>query len=462
MFLSTFRGSVSKSGFIKRRVLGRTVLCGNLRTVSTWGQLTNAFDTQRSKFILPKTTGLFGVAELHDSSGFDILCEQVLNESQVLVDDALCLAKEIKNGQKSVVNLIMKFDHLSNTICNVADLAEFVRLTHPNTEYQRSAGEASLAINGFVENLNTNVELYNALTSSLQSASASELDEESRHVAESLVFDFEQSGIHLDACKRSKFVKLQDSILRLGSEFVAGASAPTYFPKKFWPKNVKHGFQMNDEYIQIDGLCYDSPDPNLREIVYKAYMHSDPNQLAILDDLLEARHNLAKLVGFPSFLSRSLRGTMAETPETVNKFLMNIAKKIQPVVSSDNELLTNFKQGNTDDGTIKPWDTQYFSGLAKSQLLQNFPVLLNEYFSLGTCMEGLNMIFDRIHGITLEPTEPEPGEVWHPLVVKLTVKHEDEGILGYIYCDLYYRENKVQQDCHFTIRGEYVGNFGSK
>jgi intermediate peptidase len=459
MFLSTtFRSNICKNSSIRRTIVGSSVLSGNLRAVSTWGQLTHAFDTQRSKFILPKTTGLFGLSELDQSTGFNKLCEQVLRESSVLVDDALCLAKEIENGQKSAVDLIMKFDHLSNTICNVADLAEFVRLTHPHTEYQKSAGETSLAINGFVEKLNTNVELYNALTSSLQSASASDLNEESRHVAESLVFDFEQSGIHLDASKRREFVRLQDSILRLGSEFVAGCSAPTYFPKKLWPSDVKHGFQSNDEYIQIDGLCYDSSNPSLRELVYKAYMHSNSTQLAVLDDLLESRHKLAKLVGFPSFLRRSLRGTMAETPETVNEFLMTLAEKIRPVASSDSELLKNFKQGNDNDGAVMPWDTQYFTGLAKSQSVQNFPVTLHEYFSLGTCMEGLNMIFQRIYGITLEPTEPDPGEVWHPLVVKLSVKHEDEGILGLIYCDLYYRENKVQQDCHFTIRGMYFRN----
>ncbi|XP_028395990.1 mitochondrial intermediate peptidase-like [Dendronephthya gigantea] len=453
MSLCTLRGNIFKNVFIRGGILGSTALYGK-KTVSTLGQLTNAFDSQGTKFILPKITGLFGVPELYDSSGFTILCEKALNESQVLVEDALCLANEIKAGKKSVVDLITKFDHLSNTVCNVADLAEFVRLTHPNSEYQKSAGEVSLAINGFVEKLNTNVELYHALTRSLGSASSSELDEESRHVADSLVFDFEQSGIHLDDSKRAKFVKLQDRVLRLGSQFVAGTSAPTFFPKKFWPNDVRHGFQSDDEYIQIDGLCYDSPDPKLREIVYKAYMLSNPAQLTILDDLLEARHDLAKLVGFPSFLSRSLRGTMADTPETVQEFLTILAERIHPLISKDNELLMNIKQDrNNNNVAIMPWDIQYYTGLAKAQSLQNFPVTLSEYFSLGTCMEGLNVIFENLYGITLEPTEPDPGEVWHPSVVKLTVKHENEGILGYIYCDLYYRENKVQQDCHFTIRG---------
>lgn len=444
MFLSRLRNKICKI-FVGTRI--STV------SVSTWGQLTHAFDTQRSKFILPKTTGLFGVPELHESSGFNGLCLQVLSKCQELVDEALLLGNEIPNGQQSAVDLIVKFDHLSNTICNVADLAEFVRLTHPNTEFRESAGEASIAMNGFVEKLNTNVKLYHALTSALKSASASNLDEETRRVADLLVFDFEQSGIHLDASDRNKFVKLQDSCLRLGRQFAVGASAPTYFPKKFWPSDVGHSFQFDDAYIQIDGLCYDSSDPSLREVVYKAYMQSNPTQLAILDDLLEARHNLAELVGFQSFLSRSLKGTMAETPEIVNKFLTMAAKNIQPFARNDIKLLANFMQGNNRKGTIMLWDIQYFTGLAKSQLMQNASVMLSKYFSLGTCMEGLNMIFHKIYGITLEATEAEPGELWDPLVVKLTVKHEDEGILGYIYCDLYYRESKVQQDCHFTIRG---------
>ena len=430
----------------------------NARTVSTWGQLTNAFDGQHARFSFPRTTGLFGLCELKDSSGFDILRDKVLMESSRLVDGALEMSDNIKNGKESAVNVIRKFDNLSNTVCNVADLAEFVRLTHPNEDYRERAEEASLSINAYVEKLNTNVELYKALQVALQCTASLELDEESQHVAESLKFDFEQSGIHLDEEKRRNFVKIQDTILRLGSQFVAGASAPVLYPKNLWPHNMKHGFHVDDEYIQIDGLCCDSSDHLLRKLVYKAYMHPNPSQLSVLDNLLQARHDLAKLVGFPSFLSRTLRGTMAETPDAVYEFLTSLAEKIYPVARTDCELLSEFKKSSSgnSDTTIMPWDTQYFTSLAKSQLMNQHSLVFSEHFSLGTCMEGLNMIFQNIYGITLEPTEVEPGEVWHPLVIKLTVRHEDEGILGYIYCDLYYRSSKVQQDCHFTIRGMLI------
>lgn len=47
----------------------------------------------------------------------------------------------------------------------------------------------------------------------------------------------------------------------------------------------------------------------------------------------------------------------------------------------------------------------------------------------------------------------EPGESWHPSIYKLAVVHEQDGILGYIYCDFFERQNKPNQDCHFTIQG---------
>ena len=64
-----------------------------------------------------------------------------------------------------------------------------------------------------------------------------------------------------------------------------------------------------------------------------------------------------------------------------------------------------------------------------------------------------------------------PGETWHPSVVKLSVDHETEGTVGYIYCDLFqrfvtrlnhridlcfrfylFRKDKIPHDCHFTIQ----------
>ena len=79
---------------------------------------------------------------------------------------------------------------------------------------------------------------------------------------------------------------------------------------------------------------------------------------------------------------------------------------------------------------------------------------ISAYFPLGACMEGLNLLFKSLFGISLETQDPAEGELWSPYVQKLGVVHETEGLLGYIYCDFFNREEKLQQDSHFTIRGE--------
>lgn len=41
------------------------------------------------------------------------------------------------------------------------------------------------------------------------------------------------------------------------------------------------------------------------------------------------------------------------------------------------------------------------------------------YFSLGTCMEGLNFLFYNLYGITLESQAVDSTEIWSPEVHKL-------------------------------------------
>lgn len=100
-----------------------------------------------------------------------------------------------------------------------------------------------------------------------------------------------------------------------------------------------------------------------------------------------------------------------------------------------------------------PWDTTYFISKAKKNWLNISDSEFAPYFSLGACMDGLNILTKALYGVTLESQPIESGEVWADNVYKLAVIDESEGLLGHIYCDLYAREDKPKMDCHLTIRG---------
>ncbi len=45
--------------------------------------------------------------------------------------------------------------------------------------------------------------------------------------------------------------------------------------------------------------------------------------------------------------------------------------------------------------------------------------LLSSYFTLGNCMEGLNLLLNSLFGVKLEHQQTKNGELWHADVQKL-------------------------------------------
>ena len=100
-----------------------------------------------------------------------------------------------------------------------------------------------------------------------------------------------------------------------------------------------------------------------------------------------------------------------------------------------------------------PWDTAYYASKARKLWLGSSNEEFVPYFSLGACMDGLNILTQSLYGVRLKYQNTLHGEVWASDVKKLAVTDEDNKLLGYIYCDFFERRNKPNQDCHFTIRG---------
>lgn len=71
-----------------------------------------------------KITGLFCNPYLKEPQGFIGMKDAVINHTESMVREAL----DEKRGRK----MVKVFDSMSNNLCKVADLAEFVRIGHPD------------------------------------------------------------------------------------------------------------------------------------------------------------------------------------------------------------------------------------------------------------------------------------------------------------------------------------------
>uniref|UniRef100_A0A670I0N0 Mitochondrial intermediate peptidase n=1 Tax=Podarcis muralis TaxID=64176 RepID=A0A670I0N0_PODMU len=344
--------------------------------------------------------GLFGVPELSCPEGFQEAQERSLQETERLVQKA-CTTPPGKE-------IVMIFDQLSDALCRVADLADFVKIAHPDFAFREAAEEACRSIGTMVEKLNTDVDLCQSLRKLLADKGVMEsLDPETRRVAELFMFDFEISGIHLDEEKVSYF----------------------HYKKGYWLS-----------LLETKSLS------QVREVAYKVFLYPNAQQLHCLEELLTSRNLLAQLVGYDTFAHRALQGTMAKTPGNANCEICQDKYRLC-------RLLQEISSTWEERRKLMPWDHPYHSGVLRAERYNIEPSLYCPFFSLGACMEGLNILFNKLLGISLYAEQTEKGEVWCEDVRKLAVVHEQEGLLGYIYCDFFQRPDKPYQDCHFTIRG---------
>jgi len=352
-------------------------------------------------------------------------------------------------------NVAVIFDDLSDELCRVADMAEFVRLAHPDPAMATAAQDSCIAISGLVEQLNTHRGIYSALNTAVKEGDRFQETEVDKHVARLFLLDFRLCGIHLDDADRESVVRLNDRILRAGQEFAAGCQQPRAVKASLLPESIRSHFHTEGGSVVVSGHSADSPSDLAREAAYKIYYWREPRQEKILLDMLEDRHNLAQLCGYKTFRHRAVTNSLAETPGNIDKFLATIARELPSRVKNDHDTMwTMKKRANPLAQSLSMWDVGYFSQQARTSWFDLDIEKISEYFSLGVAMEGLNDIFQSLFGVEMVVETAEEGELWSEDVYKMAViDTELNKVLGHIYCDFFSRPGKPHQDCHFTIRG---------
>ncbi|PCH33977.1 mitochondrial intermediate peptidase [Wolfiporia cocos MD-104 SS10] len=411
------------------------------------------------------STGLFGHSILTTPSAFNALADSTLRSAQLLTDRVL----RARESREELFKVVKNLDRLSDLLCGVIDLAELVRNAHPDKAWVQSADEVYEKLCEFMNILNTHVGLYEVLYSVLSDPEVVEsLSPEAHQTA--LIFwrDFEKSGIDLPPVQRKRFVSLSTEILLLGRQFLnetMGARPPAHIkPAELQGlKDMGMGarLRLQAQVTQRDLLVYPgslqaqmimraAPAEEPRQKVYMAANSSTPEQIEVLEKLLQARGQLARLVGKDSYAHMTLADKMAKSPENVQHFLGALLDHTRPYARNALRTLSMRKQAHLNTAPypiIQAWDRDFYCPPEPPAPPVTLPPL-----TLGTVFMGLSRLFQNLYGVSLRLAEVTPGEVWHNDVRKLEVVDEDSGVLGYIYADLFARRGKPGGAAHYTVR----------
>ncbi|KAK6458338.1 mitochondrial intermediate peptidase [Scheffersomyces xylosifermentans] len=434
-----------------------------------------------------KRSGLFRNENLSTPNGLVDFSKNSLREAKALVSSMM---EDVKVSEDGRLTYIKKLDQLSDILCRVIDVAEFIRVAHPSQKWINAAQQTHEIMFEYMNQLNTNVELYEHLRDILSDTSLTKrFTEEEIQVGEYLKQDFERSGIHMDPKTRHNFVAITQEISLLGSHF----NNEIHNLKSYWCEITPEEFEsIDDSLLKKEIYSYQSKSPSakrgvdtvqiplaghipysiltscssekVRRRVWIALHNSSDEQIATLNAFLKYRATLATMLGYKSFSHYQLEHKMAKNPENVVTFLTNLQKSLREkgVMEEINKLYKykddydeeKFKNSSAIDiiDDIKPWDRDYLLEKVQQDSTEEVKSLksINAYFSVGTIVAGLSELFKSIYNVEFVAEPTLKGETWDQnqvrkvAVVDLSTKKK----LGYLYLDFW--SPKVLPS-HFTI-----------
>ena len=415
---------------------------------------------------LSAKTGLLGNASLTTPAGFPEFATQSLRKAELIsqyVSD--------NHDQMSGPSIIKAFDRLSDTLCSVLDLAEFVRNSHPSKEFIDAAETAYGILYEFMSTLNTHTGLFAALNGIQSNSTRLEsLNTQEKAVLDVLLADFYRSGVHLNQQSRQEFITLSSEINKAERQAFTDFQ-PEVSELKFrvsearglWP-NLNSGMMTpNGKYIRVPTSGWEADNAmqkldlsSSREAMMRASQTPRSDQTENLDRLFVARGELAQLIGKASCGDSILARQMAKSPVQVEAFLLNFADQIRKKAEGEYKVLAELKQKHLQLSSLPDfhkWDEDYYSAMHTRNLKRRPVADLSSYFSVGTVIQGLSRLFEQLYGIRFIARDIHAGEAWHSDVRRLDIVNDDGEHIGILYCDLFSRPGKnASLAAHFTAR----------
>jgi oligopeptidase A len=214
-------------------------------------------------------------------------------------------------------------------------------------------------------------------------------------------------------------------------------------------KNLE-GWLLTLDFPSYDAVISYADNRELRFELYQAYAtraselgpqagQFDNNPLMV--EIIALRDEQARLLGFGNFAEYSLATKMAESPDAVERFLLELAGRARPFAEAELTALRAFaaeRDGLTD---LAPWDMAYYSEKLKERALGYSEEDLRPYFPAPAAIRGMFEVVERMYGVTIEEA---PGiETWHRDVSIWRLRDTASGEeIGLFYLDPFAREDK--------------------
>lgn len=393
----------------------------------------------------------------YDKGELKQLCQDNINFTKNRLSD---WTKRHEEGTTDI-NSLLEFEEINADFSDQIMPILFMRSVATQASLREEASECDEVVSVFQNEVFTNRGNYKRLEKN-----APKDKTQSRLLQESLT-GFEMNGMKLNDEDLKKYKALADRLSQLSIQFSQNlnndTSSVSFTAEELkgakedflgrLKKDDKGQYIVTTKYPDYIHVMENVSIGETRKKLMFAYNNRQAEKnTAILEEAVQVRSQIGKLMGFSTYADYSLKQKMAGNSETVWKFLKGLRTRLSEKNRSDLKTLANFKRNELKDKTpMQSWDLGYLSNQLKIKKYKVDADLVSEYFPAQRVIDETFNIYSKLFGV--EFREDKKVSVWAEHVKMFEVIDQaSKRVIAYFYADLFPREGKYGHAAAFPLR----------
>lgn len=339
-------------------------------------------------------------------------------------------------------------------------MADVLANAHPDPDLRASAEEAIQAYSKLGTELSLSRPIYDAVAA----VDISRTDEETKRLVEVTLQDFRLSGVDKDPETRAKIRELQDEIIKTGQDFERNiredvrimqlssidelAGLPQDYIDAHQPGEDGKITITTDYPDYFPFMTYAQSDDHRKELSRLFSQRAHPQNMTVLEKLVNKRHELANLLGYDNYAEMVTADKMILNPEAAQTFIDRVTQAAEEPMKKDVSLiLERLQQIDPDATDVGAWQRSYLQNLVRQEQFEYDTQEARQYFAYDKVRDGLLKITGELFGVSYKLMKTE---AWHPSVECYEVWSADQ-MIGRVYLDMHPREGKFKHAGMFAL-----------
>ena len=419
------------------------------------GKANGAQPTKNTVQIFPTKYQSIPLERLNSVTELSQYCAQFLKNAKA----QKLLAQNAKQSPTQH-NFYAPFDALLVSIKSFSSRLRLISDSFEQPALRDAARACQQKLSAFESDIYLSRDIYNQYSA----INKEDLDDETQYSLQKQLTKFQQSGVNTDNNTREQLRRLLRELVTIEQKFNKNINESVRYIKvkpeelKGVPEDfIKAKTPDENGYIEISTrypdlvpvISYAESDDVKRKLWFEFWQRAYPENVPVVQQLLEKRYEYAQLLGYQHYADYILSDKMAKSPQRVQHFLRQLNEYTKAADNQDyNRLLKRLKLIAPTANRVELWQRDYLYELVLKEQLNVDSQAIRQYFNFDKTQAGILKLVQALFDIQIKAWKPW---VWHNDVTAYEV-YDNEKLLGKFYLDLHPRTGKFTHAKVITLQ----------